>query len=109
MTEKIDQPGSHRFIAASAGIFLGLSLFFSAAAPASDAEHLPEKAKVVAAKFETFKKTATRGEVEKKRQQVIEYLGSLLKQEASDANLEGALAVRELIGKIRAGAPGTTP
>ena len=100
-----DQLGSNRFIAAGASIFLSLTLLIMAgtdlkAAPASAQEHLPEKAKVVAAKFEIFKKSATPREVALKRKQVIDYLGSLLKKEASEANLEGALAVDRTLAAI---------
>ena len=44
---------------------------------------------------------------EAKRKQVIDYLGALLKKEASAANLEGALAVRDLMDQISKKTPAT--
>ena len=105
---EIDQSRSRRCFKVSAKMFLSflfaiLATGSGAAAEVSD-EHLPEKARVVAEKFERFKQTASPRELDAKRVQVIDYLDSLLKQEAADADLEGALAVRDLIRKIREGA-----
>ena len=65
-------------------------------------ENLPAKAKKVASQFAEFQKTANPQAIEMKRKQVIDYLGKILKTEAADANLDGALAVKELISKLSA-------
>ena len=85
--------------AAAGAVFLGL-LGAIPFARADDDEHLPPKAKAVAEKFEAFKKTASPVAVEAKRKQVVAYLGSLLKIEASEADLEGALAVKDLMDRL---------
>lgn len=63
-------------------------------------EDLPAKARAVALKFELYQETATADAIEAKRKQVLDYLGELLKQEAALANLDGALAVKALIGRL---------
>jgi len=93
-------------LALSCAVFL-TALFALGNARAAD-DHLPAKAKTVASQFEAFKKTASPQAVEAKRQQVVAYLGKLLKIEAADANLDGALAVKALITKLSA-KPTTKP
>ena len=84
---------------------LALGLCSTAPAATAEEDHLPEKAKIVSQKFADYQKTATPRAVEQKREEVIAYLGTILKQEAADADLEGALAVKDLIDQLR----GVTP
>ncbi len=68
-------------------------------------KNLPPKAQAVSLKFELYKQAADAEAVETKRRQVIEYLGELLKQEAAAANLDGALAIKALVERLKNEAP----
>ena len=69
----------------------------------ADEADLPFKAREVATKFGAFQVISSPAAIEVKREQVIEYLGALLDQEAAMANLEGALAIKDLIAQLSRG------
>ncbi|MFT5408913.1 MAG: hypothetical protein ACI9NC_001624, partial [Verrucomicrobiales bacterium] len=96
MREK-HQPRTNRVTSNLVGA-LTLLMMLGIAGAADD--HLPAKARSVAAKFESYKKTAQPSAVETKRKQVIAYLGTILNEEASDADLDGAIAVKALMERI---------
>jgi len=68
-------------------------------------KNLPPKAQAVSLKFERYQQSADAEAVETKRGQVIEYLDELLKQEAAAANLDGALAIKALVERLKNEAP----
>lgn len=68
-------------------------------------KNLPPKAQAVSLKFELYQQTTDAEAVETKRGQVIEYLDKLLKREAAAANLDGALAIKALMERLKKEAP----